>query len=38
MLQKHFKKCFILVILYGSTHIIKTLSKNYFHKAFQKHK
>ena len=38
MLQKYFKNFFILVILYGSTYIIKTLSKKYFHKSFQKHK
>ena len=38
MLQTHFKKCFIHVILYGSKYIIKTLSKTYFHKSFQKHK
>ena len=35
MLQKHFKKCFIRVILYGSTYIIKHYRKNIFKNPFR---
>ena len=35
MLKKHVRQCFIHVILYDSTYVIKTLSKNIFISPFR---